>query len=579
MGALNCQKYCIKSVLFIFLYLHFGRMIFNAMLMKNIMSVIFIVAISVSSSLLYAKTATTLSINFKQGYQVIDSFGASDAWTFDPMIRQWMATGQEQHIEKLADTLFNVDTGIGLTAWRFNVGAGSKEQGVASKIHRDNLNRDYRRAELLQAQPSGPIDTTKQTGQIRFLQEAAERNVRDLIAFSNSPPVWATKNGLAHPDESVGSSNLRPAMIQKFALFLVDVVSYLRQQKGVPINYISPINEPTWRWQGNSQESNRYNIVEMKAVYHALYKELSQLGLENQISIEAGEVVEYKAALSDALHQQFSSNNSVYQAGMNNDQGLGLYKNYIDTLLGDPSMRPKIGNKISLHGYFSEAVAERMGRLRDLVWQNIQQTAPGAKVWMSEVSILGATGELRKFEGSQWETEDMDYALHVAKILHRDLTRLNASAWHWWLAVTPYNYKDGLIKVAPDLTADSIQTSKILWTLGQYSRFIRPQYQRIALTGADDLEGIMASAYKSPDDSKLIIVVINASLVEAPLAIELHNLPCGKTFESYRVYQTNQQDDLRQKSDFNLPAHYVIAPQSVITLVSDIRNSQPIQHN
>ena len=47
-------------------------------------------------------------------------------------------------VTPLADALFSIDNGIGLSAWRFNVGAGSAEQGDDSRI-----TDPFRRAELL----------------------------------------------------------------------------------------------------------------------------------------------------------------------------------------------------------------------------------------------------------------------------------------------------------------------------------------------------------------------------------------------------------------------------------------------
>lgn len=85
-----------------------------------------------------------LKINLEERHQEIDSFGASDAWSINPAINKWSEAGDEEAIERLADLLFSETKGIGLSAWRFNVGAGSFEQGKASAI------RDpYRRAELL----------------------------------------------------------------------------------------------------------------------------------------------------------------------------------------------------------------------------------------------------------------------------------------------------------------------------------------------------------------------------------------------------------------------------------------------
>ena len=67
----------------------------------------------------------------------------------------------------------------------------------------------------------------------------------------------------------------------------------------------------------------------------------------------------------------------------------------------------------------------------------------------------------------------MDAAIYMAKVIHADLTIANASAWHWWLAISKYNYKDGLIYVE-NRPEGGYEDSKSLWVLGNYSRFIRP---------------------------------------------------------------------------------------------------------
>jgi len=515
---------------------------------------------------------TELSVKFAQDHQVIDGFGASDAWAINPMINKWVAEGKESDIESLADTLFSVDSGIGLSTWRFNIGAGSEEQGNASLISLDSLGKTYRRAELLQSAPGAAIDKTKQLGQIRFLQEANERGVQDFVAFNNSPPVWATKNGLAHPNNGsgVGSTNLHPEMIDEYARFLVDVLEYLRgEDVNVPVNYISPINEPTWEWQGKSQEGNRYNTNDAKSVYTQLYSALQEASLAQEVAIDAGEVVEYTAALSDDDYRDFTNGSSNYNGGMNS-QSLGSYKNYIDELLGDDFLRAKIGNKISLHGYFSDAWSDRMGALRDTVFDNVKAVSPDAKIWMSEFTILGGTGDVRKFEGSGWDVNDMEYALHIAKVLHRDLSRLDVNAWHWWLGVTPYNYKDGLIKINGELDADSIRTSKVLWTLGHYSRFIRPGYVRIGLANVDNLNGVMASAYKSPDNSKLVLVAANAGTNAETISFDFAGIPQGKAVTSFSTYLTNADNDLALKASTLISNGYSLPAKSIVTFVAEL---------
>ncbi|WP_017446728.1 glycoside hydrolase family 30 protein [Gayadomonas joobiniege] len=508
-------------------------------------------------------TPNIIFLDNTKKFQKIRAFGASDAWIIDPLVKKWIKNGRQNKLQQLSQLLFSPDQGIGLTAWRFNLGAGSLEQGEASQIRLDPLGKPYRRAGLLQKLPYGPIDPNAQQGQLYLLKQAAHYKVPDLIAFVNSPPVWATKNGLAFPDRDTQSSNLNPEMQSAYVDFLINAIQYLRQELSVPINFISPVNEPTWEWKNGNQEGSPFNNQELKSLYLELYQKLKHLNLSSQVQIEGGEVVEYAAALSDQTFQQFNGNSDVYQGGMNKN-GKGLYKNYIQDFLGDPAMRTVLGNKLSLHGYFSDAASERLGPLRDQVWQHAQTVSPGAELWMSEMCILGGPADIRKFRGRKFDGQNMQNALHIARIMHRDLTRLNVSAWHWWLAVTAYDYKDGLLKVNAELDADSLITSKTFWALGQYSRFIRPGYYRIETTGADDLNGLMASAYQSPTGHKQVVVIINAAPESKQLKLMGITQPQHKNVS---VYLTNQTFNLAKQTD-SINFNQFMVPANSITTVT-----------
>lgn len=507
-----------------------------------------------------------LAIDFAKEYQQIDHFGASDAWSIDPAIKKWLKESKEEQVEALADFLFSPSKGIGLSAWRFNIGAGSFEQGSDSQI-----TDPFRRAELLISEPGGKVDSGKQLGQIRFLQEAYERGVSNFVVFANSPPTWATKNGLAHPGNAdsrseVKSTNLKADAVDAYTEFLVDVVHYLRSDHvGVPVNFLSPVNEPSWQWESQSQEANRYNTDDLKLVYLSLQRELTKANLHRLVQIDAAEIVEYSAALSDTSKIGFDG--TVFGSGMNN-LGYGVYKNYIDELLGSAQLRELMGNHLSMHGYFSDADLNRMGELRSLVWQEVQKVSPGAKIWMSEYSILGKAGDARPFEGAGFATDDMEYALHVGKVIHRDLTWLNASAWHWWLALTPYDYKDGLLKVNANLDSDSLQPSKVMWVLGHFSRFIRPGYRRVELPDADDLDGLMASAYKAGDNKTLVVVAVNASDAAKKIKLKVSNLPAGAVAGRFSTYITNAENNLN--SFETKRSFYLVPERSIVTIVAEI---------
>jgi O-glycosyl hydrolase len=502
---------------------------------------------------------TKLLINPDVTFQAIDGFGASDAWTINPMVKKWIQESNEQAIEEVADLLFSTHSGIGLSAWRFNVGAGSSLQGAESLIP-DPL----RRGELFVKSPLGPVDESQQVGQVRMLREAHQRGVADFVAFANSPPYWATKNGLTHPNDGqgVGSSNLAPHHRYAFAKSLFDVVRYLRGPKvGVPINYLSPINEPTWDWQGKTQEGCPYNTEDIKELYRSVHAQLVESGIDDQVHVDGPESVEYTAALSD-LHK-IAFDKKLYQGGMQNKK-VGRYRNYIDEFLGDPEMQTILHNKISLHGYFSDAWPDRLGKLRDITLMNVRQVSPDAKIWMSEFCILGDSGKARAFGGPGYDPNDMEFALHVAKVMHCDLTRLHVSAWHWWLAITPYDYKDGLLKISSSLDSDSIEPTKAFWAFGNFSRFVRPGFTRIKVTNPDERDGMMVSAYKSPDGKTIVVVVVNGAETEKSLAVELEGNSFRLDREALQIYQTDRTHNLQLSS---ISDKLIAPPRSITTVV------------
>ena len=72
-----------------------------------------------ASLTLRAQEQATFKVT-SQEQQTIDGFGASDAWSM------WQIGTWEDSLQtKVADWLFSIDKGIGLSIWRFNAGAGS----------------------------------------------------------------------------------------------------------------------------------------------------------------------------------------------------------------------------------------------------------------------------------------------------------------------------------------------------------------------------------------------------------------------------------------------------------------------
>ena len=166
---------------------------------------------------------------------------------------------------------------------------------------------------------------------------------------------------------------------------------------------------------------------------------------------------------------------------------------------------------------------------------------------MSEFCILGDSGDIRKFGGPGFDVNDMELALHTARVIHRDMTRLNVAAWFWWLAVTPYDYKDGLLKIDPSLEADTLLGIQADVDPGKFQPLYPAGFLSPGDAGVDDLTGVMASAYKDPENSRLVVVVINAGATNETLQFNIDGLPSGRKLGEFQTYVTNSAHNLASK--------------------------------
>lgn len=156
------------------------------------MKKIYVSLLLVLTSVSFAQRTATISTD--NVVQTMDGFGGSDAWRTQFVGKNW----PEQKKNAIADLLFSKEIdaqgnpkGIGLSIWRFNLGAGSTEQGENSKV-----SDEWRRSECF-LNADGTYDFSKQEGQRWFLQAAKKRGVEKFLIFTNSPPVFMTNNGLS----------------------------------------------------------------------------------------------------------------------------------------------------------------------------------------------------------------------------------------------------------------------------------------------------------------------------------------------------------------------------------------------
>lgn len=483
--------------------------------------------------------------------QHIQHFGASDAWSM-----QFLGLWPEKQQEQIADWLFSTENdshgnpkGIGLSIWRFNLGAGSEEQGEAAQIQPGTRTQCFLKAD-------GTYDWTKQEGQRRFLKLAKQRGVPYLLAFCNSAPVYFTKNGLATNTGRGGTINLKDDCYDDFGRFMATSIKGLEEHDGIHIDYISPINEPDghWNWLGPKQEGSPATNREVAHVARELDKALTKNKLNTQILLN--ECSNYRCL--------WGTHETDWQRGYELDAF--FTKDSVKTYIGNlKHVLPLIG----AHSYWTNTPIPYMRESRMQVREACRQK--GIKFWQTEICIMGNDEEIGGGGGYDF---GMKTALYVARVIHHDLVYANAESWSWWRAAGG-DYKDGLLRIYSN---DGWKTgwavdSKLLWALGNYARFIRPGAQRYDISavspegknmaeGYNDPNGVMCSAYKNTD-GKWVIVAINYSDVLKPVNFKVE----GENTLAWSLYRTSDISTENISLVGECDGNTQLVPRSITTFV------------
>lgn len=439
---------------------------------------------------------TTLVINTNERYQTIESFGASGAWW-----AQDVGGWDDQNRNRMIELLFDQNTGIGLSLYRHNIGGGSV----------DDIIDPWRGTETFEVD-KGVYDWSRDANAIWVLKAAYAVGVEQFVVFANSPTGRMTISGKANGHQD-GDSNLREDMVEDFAQYLVDVTRHLRDDEGIPVGWISPINEPQWDWQpSKGQEGCHYTTGEILAVTRALLDAIETNGLD--VKVSAPEAGEWKFA-------------QVYAQTLFSD---------------DPEVAARLDH-FAIHSYWSEFKSKLS------FMSFMSREYPDIKVWMTEWT-----------EMVQGRDYGMDSALVMANVIHDDIVLAGVTSWQYWIAVSKYNFRDGLIYT--DEYKQNIRETKRLWAMGNFSRFIRPGAVRVGATS--DHEGLRVSAYTTPDGGGLVVVAINTT--EQAIPAELSVL-AAQSLSTAEVYETSEANDLTLIFSGDTPEDIAFSPQSVTTLV------------
>jgi len=170
--------------------------------------------------------------------------------------------------------------------------------------------------------------------------------------------------------------------------------------------------------------------------------------------------------------------------------------------------------------------------------------------WETEVDTGAASGDS--------PGDGIASALLTAQTMHNDLTKANLNAWHYWWMYCSNN--SGCLYD----TGTKVWTKR-LWAMGNFSRFVRPGWKRVATSGSPP-SGVLASAYINPANNALSIVAINSNTSSKDVSFYIGgNAPC-----SLVPYETSASKNLGQGTAVSVSQSRVtvtLSAQSVTTFV------------
>ncbi|GEA79659.1 hypothetical protein CUD01_01030 [Cellulomonas uda] len=275
-------------------------------------------------------------------------------------------------------------------------------------------------------------------------------NVKILASPWTAPAAWKTNNS------RTGGGSLKTDYYDDYANHLNSYVQYMRNQ-GVAIDVTSVQNEPDW---------------------HPDYDSMAWTGdqLRTFVRDQGAKVQNTKLMVAESL---------------------GFNRSYSDPTLNDATARNNIGY-VGGHIYGQEngpnlspyPLAAQYGKNQWMTeWNYHQADGNGSNIW-GDPSNAAA-----------WN-ETLDKVMYT---VDRSM-QANWSAYVWWYGRRYYSFiGDG--ESAYGTTGGAVL--KRGWAFSQYSKYVRPGYQRVGLTKSSKASPLEVTAYQG--DGKVTLVILNRS--------------------------------------------------------------------
>jgi glucuronoarabinoxylan endo-1,4-beta-xylanase len=194
-------------------------------------------------------------------------------------------------------------------------------------------------------------------------------------------------------------------------------------------------------------------------------------------------------------------------------------------------------------------VTQRSGLLTETL-------AKKKKIWQTEAANLGKN------------YPDIRDGVYWAKVVHTHVADNRTNGWFYWWLVSQYPTAGGSL-VHLDLDKKTYTVDKRLYTIGNFSRFVRPGYFRLELD-PDAAPGVLVSAYKSEPARRLVLVAINEDDTAHDFELKL----AGVGAASAVPCRTSETEDLATLPEVRIADNTLkasLAPTSVTTFVAAVK--------
>lgn len=420
--------------------------------------------------------------------QKLYGWGSSACW--------WsQAINDDKTARDVANLLYG-DDGLKLNIYRYNIGGGTDEDNV-------RVTNPWRKTDSFllydREKEESKWDFSRDRNAIRVMDYALETgNIDTLILFCNSPHYSLCSSGQASGSLIGHTCNLPKMNYRKFADYVLDVTQHFLDE-GYPVKYVSPINEPQWKWGGSFvwQEGCHYETEEVVEVLHIFAEEIIKRNMPIKLyTPESGAMLEFT-------------------------------DEYIEAITKDEAIM-KVSDIFAYHSYHSDdKPSERYTFKKEFV-----EKYPNLRFDMSEWCELPNKSHTKDFKG----------ALITARIIGQDIIHGGAESWTSWVGVNQYAIKeDGFDYSDATITAttefDEYYIAKRYWGFAHYSKYIPVGSYAldIGIHPTEEDNTLNASAFKTPDDETVVVIVNedNDTIIDI-------NAEC----DSMKIIRSSQDEEL-----------------------------------